>query len=1543
MDDDSPWLVSFIERKLSEPNRQVRLHNVQGTLSSQLSIGAITVSDNAGVWLKITNAKIDWNRLSLLKGHLDINQFSLENITFSRKPQDFSSDEVGLFTIPKLPISVSINKLIAEHVIFGQDVFGLASEVSLKGHLALYSDDLDANIAIHRLDAPGHLSVLVQLSNNSHAAKIDITADEPQNGIIANVLKVEEHPALNFVMQGDGSLDNLVVTLHLNANHQPVLDGNVVFERASEGYSLSTKLEGAIGSFVPVPYRSYFESAIALQAQAIMTQEGVMRLDHMTIQNQSMNFMVNAEVAADGFLRRLFVDGNMALRDKKKESSHLPPIEEKPSADNLTLTIDYGRKGQQAWMGRLVMHHLGYNNTLIRDAVFDMGGVSENLDNPASRHVGIQISGTLEGDANQNGVFADGVSQTVHVHLDADIVAGKPTQVHDLSITAQGFSVWLKGEMDRLVFKGDLGLKAQTLEPLSLLRGKPLSGGADIKAKGTIGLIGGVFDLALSGVTDDIKIGVKAVDRLLKGKLTLSSETAQNATGLIIRHLHLKNEKADINAKGHWSSRDIKIDLDAQLFDLSALDSRMSGAVKIKGAARGHNNLIMLSTHAHIAEAFLIGKKLQNATFNINAMMDNLSQAFPHFTGFVEGYGTFSEEPLQLSATFNNSNRIWKIQGLNIKGGNASITGDFGQTLEGFTKGGLHIDADDISILSALFLQEGRGRVKGHLILDEQNGKQKANVKANIDHLILAENKVKKLEIQADILDPFSAMQFEGFVTAEYIETSFIVIDHLNARASGDNEQTVFNAQAMVHNDINAQLSGRVITTGLPEDVKQIVQIETVDVKHSGFHATLLKPAAIVHGKTEARVDGLRLSVNNGEIVLSGSFYDTLDLKFTMNAIPVALANILQPDLGAVGTLSGQATIRGSFSKPNVSYDIKGQELTIAAFQDGKTSPLTFSTKGQLVDQNLTIYADLTGDKFQMEAEGMMSLDKDTLDLRVNLQDLSAHLANSFVRGKFLDGRVMGKIKNGKTLRDISARLADSFIKGQFFGGKMMGKVDIAGALKDLSANFDFSIQDLAITTHKGFASVDMSVRGSYEKSTIHIEHIMANGYKGLDLFVNGDVSLNDLRVHLNLKGTMPLILMDPFLAKRGAYATGDATVEAALSGTLPYPQLMGHFSLVNGSFFDAPTNIGLNDITIEGKLKGYNIVLERAHALSSGGGSVLVSGHITNDLETNLVAHLKQANYNDGSMIFATLTGDMNVTGHFLRGLVIGGDIEVEKGEFIFPDSFRKGRFLDIQHNNLTTSIQKTLERAEAKSDSQQNVAVKKTSSVVHLNIHLNAQKKFFVRGRGLDVELEGRVSLIGPLHDVRPSGDLKMVRGRFDILSQRINFDQGIANFRGSFYPFIHLTANHNSGDTHVTVTLSGNVNQLDVNFSSQPVLPQDEVLARLIFNRSLSELSPFQIAQLASATAELAGALSTSLFGSLRTKIGLDDFDVVIDERGNTGLRLGSYIHDNIYLGFEAGSDGTTKGTANLDISRNLKAKGAIGNDNNSSFGLFYEKDY
>ena len=236
----------------------------------------------------------------------------------------------------------------------------------------------------------------------------------------------------------------------------------------------------------------------------------------------------------------------------------------------------------------------------------------------------------------------------------------------------------------------------------------------------------------------------------------------------------------------------------------------------------------------------------------------------------------------------------------------------------------------------------------------------------------------------------------------------------------------------------------------------------------------------------------------------------------------------------------------------------------------------------------------------------------------------------------------------------------------------------------------------------------------------------------------------------------------------------------------------------------------------------------------------------------------LDNARYADGNLVVATLSGRLAMTGPLLGDPLLSGDITVVRAEITVPESLGGGAaMLDVKHIDASKAVRDTLRRAKA---SDGTPVPTSRPSVVRLNINVNAPNRMFVRGRGLDAELGGSVRLTGPITGIQPVGGFRLIRGRLSILGQRITFDEGTVSLVGDLDPFLDFVARSGASDITVFITVRGRVSDLDINFSSQPELPQDEVLARLIFNRGINELSAFQIAQLAAAAAELAGGSNT-----------------------------------------------------------------------------------
>jgi translocation and assembly module TamB len=209
------------------------------------------------------------------------------------------------------------------------------------------------------------------------------------------------------------------------------------------------------------------------------------------------------------------------------------------------------------------------------------------------------------------------------------------------------------------------------------------------------------------------------------------------------------------------------------------------------------------------------------------------------------------------------------------------------------------------------------------------------------------------------------------------------------------------------------------------------------------------------------------------------------------------------------------------------------------------------------------------------------------------------------------------------------------------------------------------------------------------------------------------------------------------------------------------------------------------------------------------------------------------------------------------------------------------------------------------------------------------------------LDAELGGSLGLSGSLDNIVPLGSFTLRRGRLSLLGQRLDLQSGTITLAGDLDPLLNFVATTQAGDTLASIQLRGTASDLKVTFSSSPELPEDEVLAKIIFGRNLTDLSPAQIVKLASVASELTGGNSPSLVDGLRKSTGLDDVDIVQDDQGNAAVKAGKYISDNVYLGVQAGKE--TEATINLDITDSLTARGSVGSDGKSSLGIFFEKDY
>jgi translocation and assembly module TamB len=174
-------------------------------------------------------------------------------------------------------------------------------------------------------------------------------------------------------------------------------------------------------------------------------------------------------------------------------------------------------------------------------------------------------------------------------------------------------------------------------------------------------------------------------------------------------------------------------------------------------------------------------------------------------------------------------------------------------------------------------------------------------------------------------------------------------------------------------------------------------------------------------------------------------------------------------------------------------------------------------------------------------------------------------------------------------------------------------------------------------------------------------------------------------------------------------------------------------------------------------------------------------------------------------------------------------------------------------------------------------------------------------------------------------------------------LNLTEAFAQLQGDFNPYLRAVAVTESGGTSISFVLEGVVSSLAVAISSSPSLPEDEILSRLLFGRALTKILALQALQIAAAVNTLAGGGGAGIVSRLRDKFGLDDLDVSTSDTGETGVRVGKYITQNIYSDVTVDSAGNSEINLNLSVTPSVTARGTLKSDGNSGLGLFFEKDY
>lgn len=1493
--------IRWVEQQISTPEMQIRLGEVDGVLSSDVTISSITVSDAGGAWLTMENVHLVWSRLALLTGTLDIDLLEAERIVLPRigtttPPGAEAAD--APFEVPQVPVEILIDALDIPRVEIGEAVIGVAATLAVQGSMMLADGSLETRLAIERLDAPGSLTLQASYANATSELELELALSEPENGVVANLLALEGRPAVDFSIEGEGTLDAFAAEVLLAADGRRLFGGPATISAVPEGLRFVADLTGNVEGLVSPAYRTAFGSGSRIGIDATRRADGSVEIASVDLRTGVLSLTASGALAPDLVPTRLELDARLGV-----EAGERVPLPGLPGASvgSARLSASLGVLPDNQWRAEFDLADFRSPMLNAGRARIFAGGVAANLADPASRRLTFRIDAEAGELGSDDPAVADALGPELRFEADGGWNAGGPLVIRESRADNGANTARFIGNVGSDTFEGTYLVTAADLSLFSGVLGRDLGGAVDLRAMGEVARGGDAFDLHVDTTVVDLETGLADVTRLLEGATTLRGGVALEDGVFRFSDLALAGPRLEASLDGRFGPDDASLAATGRVVDVSALNPRAAGAADFAMNVEGPASRRQFALRVSGQELRLMDRPFADAVARIEGRLDGEDlRAQALLSGNLGGV------PVSASANlFSLADGTRAIRDLALSAGQSRANGDLALTASGLLDGELSLDVPELAVIAPLLLTEASGALTAEIALNAVDGRQDVEIEATASDARYGEYSAASADIDLVARDVFGAPLAEGRAVATGVGIGRFRLDTLDATASRDGEATRFDARAGL-------ARGDLAMAGIlrPDGEGFVLRMETLDLTSDLGDVRLSRPAEVAVRGGELAFDGLDLAVGDGRIRITGRAGEALDLRASAHDLPLAVANAVAPHWQARGRVSGTATATGSLEAPAGRFELTGAGISAEPLHRFGVTDLDIEAEGSFQGGNVDLVATTAVSGGRIRVEGRLGRD---IDLQADFSGLPLALANAVAPDLDLAGRVGGTVAATGSLDDPEARF------------EIEGSGISAAPLREA-----------------GLEGLSVRAQGSFADGRAQLARADISG-EGIRATASGTVPVDGRGLDLTVTGDVPLSLTDRFLVDRGTRLSGTLRVDVHVTGSLARPRIDGTVSGSGLALAEPQSGISVRDIALSASFGGDRVEVTRftgtlGRGTVSATGTVLISP--AEGFPVDLRIALRDARYEDGRLVAATLSGDLTLTGTLTRSATLGGTVRVERAEISIPETLpASASMLDVVHRNASPAVLDTLRRAGVGASGRGQ----RTSGggSLALDIRISAPSRVFVRGRGLDAEIGGEMTLAGTLADIRPVGSFRLRRGRLDILGKRITIASGQVTLVGDLDPILDFRATSRGDTVVVTIVVSGSASDPEVAFTSTPELPEDEVLSQLLFGRGVDQLSPLQLVRLGAAAAELAGGGGGGVLDRLRAGTGLDNLDVTSDSEGNVAVEAGRYVSENVYLGIK-GSQESSGVTVNLDITEGLTARAEAG-QRDSKIGIFYEREY
>jgi translocation and assembly module TamB len=402
---------------------------------------------------------------------------------------------------------------------------------------------------------------------------------------------------------------------------------------------------------------------------------------------------------------------------------------------------------------------------------------------------------------------------------------------------------------------------------------------------------------------------------------------------------------------------------------------------------------------------------------------------------------------------------------------------------------------------------------------------------------------------------------------------------------------------------------------------------------------------------------------------------------------------------------------------------------------------------------------------------------------------------------------------------------------------------------------------------------------------------------------------------------------------------TGPLGARADISGSIGAPVLRGAVASKGLRVQSTLTGTDISQVQLAGTFTDSSLQLARFSGATANGGRVSGSGTIglaelsEHGPSIDLKLSAQNAQLVSRDDMAATVTGPLRIVSNGVGG-TIAGRVRIERARWAL------GRASAAQELPIIATRE-----INAPADA---APPKVPAAPWRFLIDAAGANRIDVRGLGLDSEWGADIRLRGTTAAPQIIGTADLVRGGYEFAGKRFELTRGRIRFTGEVPvdPQLDIVAEGDANNINAKISITGTGNKPTITFSSTPALPEEELLSRILFGSSISQISAPEAVQLAAALASLRGGGGLDPINKLRAAIGLDRLRIVGADPtvgSGTSVAVGKYIGRRIFVELVTDGAGYNATSVEFRITRWLALLGTMSTIGDESLNLKVSKDY